>query len=186
MLKSKKKSRSSPEINASSMADIAFLLLVFFLVTTTIATDKGVTLTLPPYEENPTDVKMRDRDVLNVLINFRNELLVEGEPSEIKDLPKAVEDFLDNIGQPEYPETRDKAIVSLKADRGTDYTTYLAVLDIIKAEYHKKRAEAVNLTVEEYLKLNFEQNEKDRVINEKAKAEWPMNISEAEPSKVGG
>ena len=113
----KKKSRGVPEVNASSMADIAFLLLVFFLVTTTIATDKGVTLTLPPFEEEPDKIEILDTDVLNVLINFRNELLVEGELAKVSSIKETTREFLDKAGSgdPEFPKSLQKAIVSMKA-----------------------------------------------------------------------
>jgi|GEM_PF-4523410 len=79
------------EINAGSMADIAFLLLIFFLVTTTIAEDKGVLVKLPPWvEEDQPEQVIKERNVLTVLINAQNQLLVEGEEMDIDDLREAV------------------------------------------------------------------------------------------------
>jgi len=75
-------SRGSQEVNAGSMADIAFLLLIFFLVTTTIASDKGILNILPPKQDPnvpPPDIKKNERNIYNVLINANNDLLVEGD-----------------------------------------------------------------------------------------------------------
>ena len=82
-----KKNRMSNEINAGSMADIAFLLLIFFLVTTTIAEDKGVLVKLPPYsEEPPPDVRLNTRNIYSVMVNAQNQLLVRGELMKIEEL----------------------------------------------------------------------------------------------------
>ena len=76
--------RGGPEINSSSMADIAFLLLIFFLVTTTIANDKGISLLLPPKPDDmeEIDIKIQERNIFKVLINSADQLLVEGQPME--------------------------------------------------------------------------------------------------------
>ena len=78
--------RSAPEVNAGSMADIAFLLLIFFLVTTTIETDTGLNRKLPPIEENDEDVIIKEKNIFTVLINNRDQLLVEDELMDIKNL----------------------------------------------------------------------------------------------------
>ncbi|MEM9300060.1 MAG: biopolymer transporter ExbD, partial [Bacteroidota bacterium] len=76
------KGRDNPEINSSSMADIAFLLLIFFLVTTTIANDRGLSLQLPPNPEDieNIDIKIPERNLFKIQINSADRLLVEGEP----------------------------------------------------------------------------------------------------------
>src|SRR4028119_1845966 len=96
----KKKNRAIPEINASSMADIAFLLLIFFLVTTTIGADKGLNMLLPPKkdESQPVDVKLKDRNVFKVIVNSKNQLLVEDEPMDIRILKEGAKKFLSNNG----------------------------------------------------------------------------------------
>ena len=90
--------RSSPEVNAGSMADIAFLLLIFFLVTTTIETDSGITRLLPPIEENEEDVIIKQKNIFTVLLNNKDQLLVEDELMKIEDLKTAAIEFLDNGG----------------------------------------------------------------------------------------
>ncbi|MBK8885671.1 MAG: biopolymer transporter ExbD [Saprospiraceae bacterium] len=92
-----KKNRMANEINAGSMADIAFLLLIFFLVTTTIAEDKGVLVKLPQWsEEPPPELKLNTRNVYSVLVNAQNQLLVRGDVMDIKDLKNNAKIFIAN------------------------------------------------------------------------------------------
>lgn len=90
--------RDAPEINAGSMADIAFLLLIFFLVTTTMDSSFGITRLLPPIDDTPVEdqVKSKERNILIVLINNSDQLLVEGQPSELSELRSQVKDFIKN------------------------------------------------------------------------------------------
>ena len=90
--------RSSPEVNAGSMADIAFLLLIFFLVTTTIETDSGISRKLPPIEESEEDVIIKQKNIFTVLLNGKDQLLVEDEVMELEELRDAAIKFLDNGG----------------------------------------------------------------------------------------
>src|SRR6056297_732015 len=101
MLKKRGDSRNrvNTEINAGSMADIAFLLLIFFLVTTTIEKDKGILRSLPPIDDSETEPPIiKQKNLFTVLINRQNQLLVEDEQMELKDLRQAAIDFLDNGG----------------------------------------------------------------------------------------
>ena len=92
-----KRSRMSNEINAGSMADIAFLLLIFFLVTTTIAEDKGILTKLPPWsEEPPEEMRLNTRNVYSILVNAQNQLLVRGEPMDIDRLRENTKKFISN------------------------------------------------------------------------------------------
>lgn len=93
-----KKSRGIPEINASSMADIAFLLLIFFLVTTTMDTDWGIARLLPPPDETKQEdqVKIKERNVFVVLVNANDQLLVEGELIDISQLKDKAIEFISN------------------------------------------------------------------------------------------
>jgi len=119
--------RTAPMVNAGSMADIAFLLLIFFLVSTTIDTDKGINRKLPPLLDEPVIADIKERNLFRVEINQQNELLVEGELMEIDQLKSAAIAFLDNgaglaahgcdycLGSknPLSSENPQKAIVSL-------------------------------------------------------------------------
>ena len=143
--------RSAPEVNAGSMADIAFLLLIFFLVTTTIATDSGLNRDLPPIDESDTTPPIiKQKNIFTVLINKDEQLLVEDEIMELKDLRAAAIAFLDNNGDgtctyckgardPESSDNPDKAIISLVNDRETNYETYIAVQDELVAAYNVLR-----------------------------------------------
>ncbi|WP_040252282.1 ExbD/TolR family protein [Psychroserpens mesophilus] len=142
--------RSAPEVNAGSMADIAFLLLIFFLVTTTIPKDSGITRKLPPIEENDEDVIIKEKNIFTVLLNGKDQLLVEDQLMEIKDLRKAAVKFLDNGGDgtctyckgakdPKSSDNPDKAIISLKNDRQTSYAAYITVQNELVAAYNQLR-----------------------------------------------
>jgi biopolymer transport protein ExbD len=129
MAKKNSRDRMSNEINAGSMADIAFLLLIFFLVTTTIVEDKGITVKLPPWsEEDPDITKLKSRNVFAVLVNAQNDLLVRGEPMDITMLREKTKEFIVNPTKREdLSERPTKAIITLKNDRGTNYETYVSV-----------------------------------------------------------
>ena len=142
--------RAAPEVNAGSMADIAFLLLIFFLVTTTIEKDSGINRKLPPMEESEEDVIIKQKNIFTVLINGKDQLLVEDELMELKSLRVAATEFLDNGGDgscnycqgkkdPASSDNPDKAIISLKNDRETSYAAYIAVQNEIVAAYNVLR-----------------------------------------------
>jgi biopolymer transport protein ExbD len=116
---SSSREKISTEINAGSMADIAFLLLIFFLVTTQIVEDKGILVKLPVWsEEEPEITKMNSRNVYSVLVNAQNQLLVRGEPMEIPNLKDNAKEFISNPSNKEdFAESPQKAIISLKNDR---------------------------------------------------------------------
>ena len=120
--------RKAPEVNAGSMADIAFLLLIFFLVTTTIETDSGINRKLPPMEDQIDPPIIREKNIFTVVVNKNNQLLVEESLTDIKDLRGLAVDFLDNGGgtgieacdycqgdrDSRSSDNPDKAIISLK------------------------------------------------------------------------
>ncbi|MFD1094324.1 ExbD/TolR family protein [Salegentibacter chungangensis] len=197
--------RSAPEVNAGSMADIAFLLLIFFLVTTTIETDSGISRKLPPWqpeEQEPPVIKQRN--IFQVLVNSNNELLVEDEEMEIGELREAAFKFLDNgggtgeeacsfcqgPGSPESSVNPQKAIISLVNNRGTEYGTYIAVQNELVAAYNELRdREANRLYGTSYTKMEADYNDpnyngdKD-ALKEKIEAikdMIPQKLSEAEP-----
>lgn len=177
--------RDIPEINAGSMADIAFLLLVFFLVTTTMDIPTGLQVALPPIsEEPPQDSKQRKREVLEVLVNAADQLLVEGSPLTIERLRQKTVDHLTNEGKdPTLSTTSTKAIVSLKNDRGTSYDMYVQVYNELTAAYSEVRDEySMREFGKEYTKLD-PTRDKDKIVQVKEK--YPKKLSEAEPVSLG-
>lgn len=192
--------RAAPEVNAGSMADIAFLLLIFFLVTTTIETDSGINRKLPPIEESKEDVIIKQKNIFTVLLNGKDQLLVEDNLMELKDLRKAAIEFLDNGGDgtctyckgrkdPSSSDNPDKAIISLKNERETSYKTYIAVQNELVAAYNVLRdirAEALYgkpfTEMEKNLNdVNWPGNkEKLKEQLEKIKVEYPQKLSEVQ------
>lgn len=177
-----KKEREVPEINASSMADIAFLLLVFFLVTTTIDVERGITVKLPEWsEEPPEDVQLKKRNIFSVLVNAQDQLLVRGELADIDDLRRRAKEFIMNPNNdPNLAEAPNSAIISLKNDRGTSYKTYIAVYNELKAAYNE-------LWDEEAMRLFGVHYSEDLPKEQKQviKKKIPFVISEAEPTAYG-
>jgi len=189
--------RAAPEINAGSMADIAFLLLIFFLVTTTMNVDTGITRILPPPVKNKNaKVDVNKRNVMQILVNSHDLLLVNGKPGNLSTLANAVEDFMTVHpgNNPNYPETKEKyfpqlgkkvlmtkGIISLKNDRGTSYNMYIKVQDQLAKAFNvlKDRASMKYFGVK-YKDLT---NKADIDLIDKL---VPVRISEAEPENVGG
>lgn len=205
-------SRGSQEVNAGSMADIAFLLLIFFLVTTTIASDKGILNILPPKQDPnvpPPDIKKNERNIYNVLINANNDLLVEGDyRKSAEGLDQDFKAFILNFGAPDEEATAlynslpaslqaqaqrkadssddpGEAVISIKTNRGTSYEVFLEVFDLAKKAYFEIYAERVGLTADEYRRLNGD-SEATKALQDKGKEGIPMAISIAEPDKIGG
>ena len=203
--------RKSPEVNAGSMADIAFLLLIFFLVTTTIETDSGINRKLPPMEEQIDPPIIRQKNIFTVVVNKNNQLLVEEELTDIKDLRNLAVDFLDNGGgsgeeacdygrgnrDPRSSDNPDKAIISLKNDRETEYKVYIAVQNELVAAYNVLRnREFARLYPNEaltYVEADLRYSDPRTSADDKSslkekldviKALYPQKLSEAEPSKV--
>ena len=174
--------RGLPEINAGSMADIAFLLLIFFLVTTTMDVDTGIARKLPPMpeEEQETPPEIHARNIYVVLINADNQLLVEDYLMDISQLKEGAKAFIDNNGRdPNSSENPNKAIISLQNDRGTEYMTYIRVQNELAAAYNELRnKEAFNKFGERYADLNKSQQKEIKKI-------YPQKISEAEPNIRG-
>ena len=203
--------RSAPEVNAGSMADIAFLLLIFFLVTTTIETDSGLNRKLPPIEDVVDPPIIKEKNILPVVINKNNQLLVEEELVELKDLRSVAMEFLDNGGgkgedacdfcrgkrSPSSSDNPEKAIISLKNDRETAYKVYIAVQNELVAAYNELRNREFSRLYPS-MQMNFIEAQKmyddprtstDRKLDLKPKLSvvkvmFPMKLSEAEPSKT--
>ncbi|MEP6261578.1 MAG: biopolymer transporter ExbD [Gillisia sp.] len=197
--------RSSPEINAGSMADIAFLLLIFFLVTTTMETDRGISRKLPPMQdEDVVPPIIRQKNIFTVIVSRDNQLLVEDQLMELKDLRQAAVEFLDNGGgvgeeacdycqgprDPQSSDNPDKAIISLVNDRKTEYGTYISVQNELVAAYNQLRnREANRLFNMDFTQMEANFNDvnwrgnkeqlKERI--EQIKTMYPQKLSEAEP-----
>lgn len=173
--------RKIPEINAGSMADIAFLLLVFFLVTTTIQTDTGVNTTLPPW--NPNETKeyppIERRNLFDININSMDKIIVRSEEKEYTEIKDLLIQFVTNFGKSEvYSERPEVVVVSIKNDNGTSYKTYLNVYNEIKAAYNVIwNAEADKTYGRSYDKLT--KDEQAEVFKK-----FPLTISEAEPANL--
>jgi len=190
-----RKRRSVPEINAGSMADIAFLLLIFFLAVTTLDTDTGLMRQLPaiPDPNVPQDVnKINDRNILEVKVNKDNMLLVEGQLTDFNRLREIAHNFILNPNDsPNMPEKRvinipyfgnvavTKAVISLQNDIGTKYGVYIAVQNELIAARAKLRDD---LSRQEF-GMPYEKLDEDRRGAVDDFFEVP--ISEAEPKRIG-
>ena len=173
--------RMKNEVNAGSMADIAFLLLIFFLVTTTIVEDKGILVKLPPWSEEDVDVKLNTRNIYSVLVNANNQLLVRGELMDIRVLKDKTKEFITNPTKREdLPLDPKKAVVSLKNDRGTQYGTYLEVYNELRAAYNEVWDEESKKRYggKGYADINKAQQKSIRT-------DYPLIISEAEATSFG-
>lgn len=139
----KKRSRESGEIDGSSLADIAFLLLIFFLVVTTIDVDTGIGLQLPPIPDDTEPPPVRERNLLNILVNAQGMVLLDEEPTSVSQVREKVKAFVDNNGvDPNLSESPDDAIVSIKTDRRTPYSIYIDMLDEVMGAYNELRNQA--------------------------------------------
>jgi len=187
--------REAPEINGGSIADIAFMLLIFFIVATTMDVDSGIMRKLPEIQDEPEkDIdKIKERDVFIVLINSNNQLLVENEFTDIKQLREKAKEFIANpadkdnlpakkeVDVPFFGTYRvSKQIISLQNDRGTRYETYIQVQNELTAAYSELRNE---ISMQKFGKL-YASLDKDEM--NAVKKIYPMRISEAEPRNTGG
>lgn len=187
--------RKAPEVNAGSMADIAFLMLIFFLVTTTMDVDTGImrTLSPPPPEDQPIQ-DFKERNIMKILINNHDRLLVNGKPGNIKTLKDDVKAFMSiHPNDPNYPETTmktiarlgevltSKGLISLKNDRGTSYEMYITVQDQLALAFKELKNE---YALEKFGRKfdNIVDEELIKAINKAI----PLRISEAEPEDIGG
>ncbi|MBR9920118.1 MAG: biopolymer transporter ExbD [Bacteroidetes bacterium] len=173
----KLKHRRFPEAPTGSMADIAFLLLIFFLLTTTILNEKGLLVRLPQWVDEPVNADVIDRNTLTVSLNGQNQLLVEGEKLEVSALRTFAKDFIMNPNQlPDKATSPDKAIVSLVHDRSTEYKTYLEVYNELLAAYRECRDE------EAHRRYGQAFDELSIAQKRQIQQEIPLIISEAEPT----
>lgn len=187
--------RQAPEINAGSMADIAFLLLIFFLSVTSMDTDTGLMRQLPaiPDINVPQDIsKINDRNILEVKVNKDNLLLVEGELTNFAQLRELTYNFISNTEDlPNMPEKElvnlpyfgnvavSKAVISLQNDIGTKYGVYIAVQNELIAA----RSVLRNNISREQFGVPYDKLDEDKksAVDEFYK----VPISEAEPKRIG-
>lgn len=139
LLDKRREDRDEAEIPTAGMADIAFLLLIFFLVTTTINVDTGIGMTLPPKldpDQKPPPVK--ERNLFNILVNSQGDLLVEDEEASIGQLRDRVKNHVLNYGEDaDLSESPSDAVISIKTDAQTPYDTYIEVLDEVWMAYRE-------------------------------------------------
>ena len=186
--------KKTPEINSSSTADIAFLLLCYFLMTTTMNQDMGLQRRLPPITEPNQKVEYHNvnrRNIIIVKINSADRLLAGTEPMHVSQLKDKIKEFLSNpANDPNLPEKNEieiegygpcmvsKGVISLQNDRGTSYQAYIAV--------QNELVKAINELRDEWSMANFGKpyaalDEDHQTIARKA---IPQNISEAEPKDI--
>jgi len=181
--------RETPEINAGSMADIAFLLLIFFLVTTTMAKDEGINRKLPPWqpEEDNSDLPpIKEKNIFTVMINGENKLLVEENVMRLSELRAAAKAFIVNNGDgtctycdgakdPKSSDNPNKAVISLQNNRLTNYESYIAVQNELVAAYNDLRNDYAERTYgKKFIELEGDQMKEIQKM-------FPSKISEAEP-----
>jgi len=166
----------APEVNAGSMADIAFLLLIFFLVTTTIETDAGLDRMLPPIEPPENDVVIKQKNIFQVNISKTGQLLADGNLTQLTNLREKAMEFLENNGDgscnycskgkkdPTSSDNPTKAIISLKNDRETKYGTYITVQNELVGAYNDLR----NREAERLFKRSFTDMEAEYIKQETA------------------
>jgi len=204
-------SKEIPEINGGTLADIAFLLLIFFLATTTMDTDTGITRLLPPEPEpdEVVEVKVNKRNVLVVLLNRSDRLMVGGEEMDRLDLKaKTIEFFTNPANLQTLPEREEveiqfplgsssllppngmwrgkvsKGVISLQNDRSTTYGKYLQVQNELVAAVNTLRNEFCNLYFDkDFAQLNTNNPTEEEIHNGIRKI-FKMNISESDPKNI--
>ena len=196
-----KKKKKVPGLNQSSTADISFILLIFFLITTSMDTDMGLARRLPrPPEENQEDATMdiKSRNILYVRMNSAGQLWVKAEMEsgfeDLRNLRNRVKEFVKNEKNlSKYPEKHvknidilgqcfvtDKHVISVQTDRGTPYAVYFEVQNELVAAYNELRNE---LSKQKFGRPYDALGDEEKVA---VRAYYPQNISEAEPKKYGG
>ena len=188
--------RKVPDINSSSTADIAFLLLIFFLITTSMDTDRGLARRLPPppeQEQQKDDIKLKERNVLQVSLNMNDQLMCGDDYVTVDQLRDKAKEFIANPNNDEkMPEKKPvnvpffgntmvttNHVISLRCDRGSTYQAYISVQNELVAAYNELRDElAESKFGKKYVDLGEDEQAAIREI-------YPQKISEAEPRKYG-
>ena len=187
-----RKKKSVPQVNSSSTADIAFILLIFFLITTSMDTDRGLARRLPnppdPNQKKNDDIIVKERNVLQVRLNKDNQLMVGSDWLDVRQLKEKAKEFIANPNDDaNLPEKHSKNIpllggecmitenhvISLQNDVGTSYQAYIDVQNELRDELAQSKFG------KSYKDCNDDQKEAIRTY-------YPQKISEAEPKKYGG
>jgi len=184
--------RKTPGINTGSMADISFLLLTFFLLTSSINSDQGIPRRLPPPSEKTTDIQINQRNVFSVMVNFNDQILANGEMIPLNQLTNRAKDFLENpLNSPTLPEKDvklidnmgeypiSKGVLSLQNDQSTSYNMYVQVQNELQRAVNELR-DKVSL---QYFGKKYDLL--DTALQKSIQRAVPMNISEAPPSQYG-
>ena len=183
-----------PEINGSSMADIAFIALIFFLMVTTMDKEEGISRLLPPIppeDQKMEDLKVNRRNIIQVKIDSNDRLLAGSQPMDVSQLKDKIKEFMTNpYDDPNLPEKEvqdipglgpvpvSKGVISLQNDRGTTYQAYITVQnELIKAINELRDDFSVKTFGKKYAKLDEEKQDMVRKA-------IPQKISEAEPKDV--
>jgi len=167
------------EINPGSMADIGFLLLIFFLVSTTINTEKGISVQLPPINKEPISGTVAKRNLCSILVNKDDKLLVREEEMMPNQLAEFLKEFITNPQhKPNFPRSPKKAIISIQNDRATHYDVYIEVYNKIKRAYGELRDQQAQILYQK----NYEACNKAQQIV--IRQMIPMIISEADPTDL--
>ena len=192
------KKRKMPGLNTSSTADISFMLLIFFLVTTSMDTDQGLARSLPkPPEDDQSnnEIKVKERNILNIRINKDNYLLIGDDYATLADVKERAKEFIKNEeNKPNLPELKphkvkelgktfmvtENHVISVQTDRGTDYGVYFAVQDALVSAYNEIRDE---FSKQEF---GYKYDQLDADQQKIVRDVYPQKISEAEPKKYGG
>jgi len=187
-----------PQINASSMADISFLLLIFFLVTTSMDVNQGLARRLPapvPPDQKVEDTDINKRNLLVVKINSANQLMVQGQLMEVRQLKEEAKKFILNENDDSfYPRLFEEDfgepfgiirytkehVISVQNDVDTQYQVYLNVQNELVAAYNELRDECAR----KYFHVAY--NELDEDNQKRIQKIYPQKISEAEPKNYGG
>jgi len=186
-----RKKRAFPEIPSASQADIAFLLIIFFIVSTTMNVDSGIYRVLPQWVEDVEAPKINERNTFVVLINKNNDLFVKGQFAQVSDIKDKLKEFILNpnndptLSEQEEQEieglgtiTRSKGVVSLQNDRGTDYGAYIDVQNELVKGFNELRED---FAFARFGKKFTQLTEEEQDLVKKA---IPTSISEAEPKEI--
>lgn len=167
----RKKKRPGAEISSSGLADISFLLLLFFLVTTTIDVDTGIDLVLPPWVDNAEQVAVKSDNIANLLVNEVGDVLID---EKIIGVPQIKAEIITRI------KANPKLIISYKTVRDTPYKIYIDVMDQLKLAYADLRQEYSR----EKFGIPMDQANEDQIME--IRKAIPQRISLAEPAQAEG